>query len=248
MKPFETTKIEHSNGTMEIKNVENNRKDLIKQPELCDLKIIPKLNTSSLVVGRSGSGKSVVLSNLLKNCYKDAFKLKVLISPTGETDDVQKSMKCDIVITDLKEGVQFLEGIMKTQAKYIKEKGAHKAPLICIIFDDVMGETQFLNSSQFCACFTRSRHYNLTIFALSQKFTGIPKKCRVQTNNLIFFKGQDSEVIGVADDFCPANMSKKDFASLIKWVTSEPHAFLYINMSADESERYRKKFDEYIVL
>ena len=242
---FETRKIEHD---LEIKNVANNSKDSIKQPEFCESKTVPRMNTSTLIVGRSGSGKSVLLTNILKECYKDAFQLKVLISPTAATDDVQKAMGADIVVTDLKEAIEFLEGIMKVQERYIKERGADKAPLICVIFDDVMGETRFLNSPEFTGCFTRSRHFNMTIFCLTQKFTGIPKRCRVQANNLIFFKGQDSEVQGVADDFCPTNYTKKDFSALIKWATSEPHAFLYINMSAPEETRYRKNFDHVIVL
>ena len=172
----------------------------------------------------------------------------MLISPTAKIDNVQSDMKADIIISDLKEAIEFMEGLMKFQEKLISEKGADKSPLICIIFDDVMGETKFLNSAVFTSCFTRSRHYNLTVFCLSQKFTGIPKRCRVQANNLIFFKGQDSEVLGVADDFCPSNYSKKDFAAMIKWTTMEPHSFLYINMSADEDERYRKNFNEIIVL
>ena len=157
-------------------------------------------------------------------------------------------MHADIVITDLKEAVEFLQGIMKYQEKAISEKGAHKAPLIAILFDDIMGEGKFLNSAEFTACFTRSRHYNITVFCLTQKFTGIPKRCRVQANNLMFFRGQDSEVLGVADDFCPTNTSKKKFAEMIKWATSEPHSFLYINMSADEDERYRKNFEEIICM
>ena len=241
---FETTKSEHN---IEIKNVSNNRKDLIKQPEYCDLKVLPKLNTSSLIVGRSGSGKSVLLANLLKGCYKDVFKLKILISPTGLTDDVQKSMGCQIVITELNEASEFLASLMKIQEKSIASLGAHKAPLVCIVFDDVMGE-KFLGTSEFTACFTRSRHYNFTIFALSQKYSGIPKKCRLQLNNLIFYASQDSEINWIVEDFCPANYSKKAFAAMIKWTTSEKFSFMYINMSADEDERYRKNFNEIIVL
>ena len=241
---FKTTKSEHN---IEIKNVANNRKDLIKQPDFCNLKVIPKLNTSTLIVGRSGSGKSVLLANLLNECYKDVFKLKILISPTGSSDDVQKSMGCNMVITDLREASEFLDALMKIQEKTITAKGAHKAPLVCIVFDDVMGE-KFLGTAEFTACFTRSRHYNFTIFALSQKYSGIPKKCRLQLNNLIFYASQDSEINWIVEDFCPANYSKKAFASLIKWTTSEKFSFMYINMSADESERYRKGFNEIIAL
>jgi ABC-type lipoprotein export system ATPase subunit len=45
-------------------------------------------------VGQSGSGKSVLLHNLMTRpeFYKDAFDKTFLISPTGESDDVQKQL------------------------------------------------------------------------------------------------------------------------------------------------------------
>lgn len=240
---YNTKKLHHD---IKIENVKNNRKDKIQMPKLCEERIISRLNSSTLIVGRSGSGKSVLLQNLLKNCYKDVFHLKVLISPTAKTDDVQKEMGADIVISSLDEAVRFLQGIMEVQERYIKQIGADKSPLIALLLDDIMGETKFLNSSQFTACFTRSRHFNMTVFCLTQKFTGIPKRCRVQANNLIFFKGQDTEIQGVAEDFCPTNMSKKEFMKIIKWATSDPHSFLYINMHSKEEDRYRKNLDEVI--
>lgn len=245
---FKTTHIVHDVKNLQVTNITGNSKDKIQQPDFCDKKLVPRLNTSTLIVGRSGSGKSVLLCNLLKNCYQEAFHLKVLISPTGLTDDVQKSMNPDVIVTDLKEGVEFLEGLMKTQEKYIIEKGSHGAPMVCLILDDVMGENKFLSHSVFVACFTRSRHYNLTVFFLSQKYSGLPKKCRLQVNNVLHFKSQSSENKWISDDFCPSNMTNKKFIELIEWATYEPHSFLYINNSAPEDERYRRNFDEIIIL
>ena len=40
-------------------------KDDIKHPPLSEAGVIPKLNSSTILVGKSGSGKSVLLHNLL---------------------------------------------------------------------------------------------------------------------------------------------------------------------------------------
>ena len=42
-------------------------KDEIKSPKLAELGVIPKINSSIIIVGKSGSGKSVLLHNLLTN-------------------------------------------------------------------------------------------------------------------------------------------------------------------------------------
>ena len=63
---FKTTKIE-VDSDLTVTPIENNSKDKIENPELSNLNIIPKLLTSSLIVGRSGSGKSILMNFMLNN-------------------------------------------------------------------------------------------------------------------------------------------------------------------------------------
>lgn len=240
-RPFSTTKIE---GGFDVRPQGDNSKDKIKQPKLAEDGVIPLLNTSSIVIGRSGSGKSVLVSHLINECYKDFFDLIVLISPTASTDDVQQGFGADVVLTDLKDAGEFLRGLMDHSAKKIKDVDADKAPMTCLILDDCMGETKFLNSPEFTACFTRSRHYNFTVFACFQKYVGIPKRCRLQANGLMFFKSPDSETMAVVEDHCPPGMTKQKFLAIVKAVTSAEHAFLYVNMKQPFEKRYRIGFTE----
>lgn len=59
-------------------------KDLIKHPALSEEMVIPKLCTSTILVGKSGSGKSVLLHNLMtrKEFFAGHFDKIFLISPT----------------------------------------------------------------------------------------------------------------------------------------------------------------------
>ena len=67
-------------------------KDEIESPKLAEAGVIPKINSSIIIVGKSGSGKSVLLHNLLtqKQFYNkyEYFDKIILISPTAEQDDV----------------------------------------------------------------------------------------------------------------------------------------------------------------
>ena len=221
----------------------HNSKDDILQPRLAQKNVIPQINTSSIIIGRSGSGKSILVSHLINQCYKGFFDLITIISPTAKSDDVQKTIKAQVVLTDIEKAPEFIQGLMNTQEKHIKKFGAELSPKVCIIFDDIMGFTSFLNSQEFTACFTRSRHYNLTIFCCSQKYVGLPKRCRLQANALFFFKAPDTESMAVVEDHTPPSWSKKKFLEVVKWATSEKYAFLFINMKCDFQERYRIGFD-----
>ena len=243
---FTTTKIE-TGLDLTVKPIKNNSKDSIKQPKLAQENVVPKLLTSSLIVGRSGSGKSILMNFMLnnENIYENWFDCVILVSPTCNTDDVQAAFGADECVDDLDQADEFLSNLMNIQKKKIEEYGAENAPKVCIVFDDVIGH-KFLYSSSFTGCFTRCRHYNFTVFALSQQYKAIPKKCRLQVNNLMFFKSSDTETQSVVDDYCPPNYSKLKFLKVIQGANNDDHSFLYINMKEPFKNRYRKNFDEII--
>ena len=161
---------------------------------------------------------------------------------------VQKGFDADETIDNLEEASEYLDELMSLQKDKIEEYGADQAPKICVIFDDCVGNVKFLNSKQFTACFVKARHYNFTVFCLSQQYKAIPKRSRLQANNLFFFKSPDTETQAVLDDFCPPNYSKKNFLGLINYANGDDHGFLYVNCKVPFSERYRKNFDEIIHL
>ena len=107
------------NKDYDIKPVKTS-KDSIKHPALSTAGVLPPLCCSTILVGKSGSGKSVLLHNLLtrKEFFHGHFDKTFLISPTGETDDVQKALNIppSCVFTDLeKEAIQCLDKIEKFQ-------------------------------------------------------------------------------------------------------------------------------------
>jgi len=170
----------------EIKPVKT-QKDQVTHPALAEAGEIPKLMTSNIIVGKSGSGKTVLLHNLMtrKEFYADAFDRIILITPTGETDDIQKALeiKPSLVFTDLVEAVKVLEKIQEVQEKAIKEKGVAGSPKLCIIMDDCAGENKFMSHKAFTNLFIKARHFNVTVWFLTQVFFRTQNK----NNSHLFF-------------------------------------------------------------
>lgn len=97
-------------------------KDKIKQPKAVEKGIIPKLGSSILMVGVSGSGKSVLVQNLIcddRFYEKKTFKHIFLVSPTADTDSIQKSLKLPehCQITNLEAAPAALEKVYEYQKK-----------------------------------------------------------------------------------------------------------------------------------
>jgi len=229
------------------------KKDKIKQPELSKKEhnmIIPPLGSSVLISGKSGSGKSTLLANLLldKRFYKGWFDKIFLFSPTANGDDIQKQLNIPskYVFTDLEEAPELLEVILRSQKEALESTGADKAKQYAIIFDDVIGDTRFMNTKEFTQCFYQVRHVCCTTFICTQHFTRVPRICRLQANFIFYFAGSMSEVEILVDEFAPPNMTKKEFRSLVIDATDEPFAFLTINMKVGWEKRFRRNLGELI--
>ena len=229
-------------------------KDEIKHPPLAEEGVIPRMCTSTILVGKSGSGKSVLLHNLLMrkeffNKYQYFDKI-FLVSPSAECDDIQRGLNLppSCVFTDLIEGELALEKIEKFQSEQIKKLGSGKAQKFCIVYDDCIGHTKFMNSPVFISSFIKCRHYNFTVFLCSQHFRKVPKICRMQASYLCFFAVSNSDVETLCDEFAPPSMKKDAFFHMVNNTLTERYSFLTINMRSPWETRFRKGLAEVIPL
>ena len=230
-------------------------KDKIKQPKLAasDDMYIPPLGSSVIISGKSGSGKSTLLANLLKEkrFYDGWFDKTFIFSPTANGDDVQRSLNIPskYVFTDLSEAPELLQVILKSQQQKLDGGDkAHTAPQYAIIFDDVIGDTKFMNTPEFTKCFYQVRHVNCTTFICTQHFKRVPRVCRLQANFIFFFQGSQSEVDTVVDEFAPPMYSRREFTQLVHDATREDFSFLTINMKVGWEKRFRRNLDTFIPL
>lgn len=215
--------------------------------------IIPSHPFRCLASGGSGSGKTMLILNLLKrkNFFKNYFDVIFLFSPTAGKDQTQQMLNIpeSNVESELDEkGVDHLKYIFDVQQKYIEKNGIGKSDKILIIFDDIISSEKFLNSATYKKVLIQGRHSNISSITLTQKFHAIPRTLRLQMTDIFFFPSSNSEIERLVDEFTPAGKSKKDFQKLVNIATSKQYNFLYINMKSPPEKRYRKNLDTYLII
>lgn len=247
---------EKRNDFLKIIPFETN-KSKIKLRKLQEMNILPAHPFRLLLVGRSGSGKSMNLVNLMTRPHmygrldpKDPkthfFDLIFLFSPTAEGgDDLADHLDLPInrIITEEKQFYPVLEHILKTQKDIIERKDLLKSPKICLIFDDCQSAEKFLRSENFTKIFIAGRHYNISVICCGQSWTKFNRVTRLNSSNIMLYPSSGSEVDLLTDEYTPVNSNKKDFKKLVQHATSEPYSFLHINNQVKMKDRYRKNLD-----
>lgn len=234
---------------LDIKPVKSS-KDGLKEmyPPLVQDGSIPALNRSCLVVGSSGSGKSVLINNLLTNehmwgGYFDPQNIYI-VSETGKTDDVVRDLNVpdENIFENMMDGIRFLEQLFKINKAIVKHVGAHKAPQVLVYFDDFINESKLLKDRFFKQLWTMGRHIGCTLIASVQHYKKVPPMARNQATSVIIFQDNQAVFDMFADTFTPPGYSKKEFVSMLNQVTAEPYSFMFINKNLPHKDRYRKTF------
>lgn len=217
--------------------------------------IINRYPSLTLCIGKSGSGKSNVIANMLtkKEFMKDFFDEIYLFSPTAKSDDIVEhlNLKEEHIIDNLDESsIIKLNKIVDDNTEKIKKNGIKntaKNSKILIICDDCISEKIFIKSNILSKLATAGRHALISTIICSQSYTKVPRVIRLQAQGMIVFPSSNDELDLLCEDLCPAGMSKKDFLELIKYATEERYSFLFVNHHVkNPKEKFRKNFNEII--
>ena len=234
---------------IKIEPVETDKSHIV-QPNAVTNGTLPKLPCSYLVVGRSGSGKSTVLYNLLTNekLLGGVFNFIFVFSDV-KADDILKKLDLppENYVTDFDE--KTIDELLTSMDKKIEEEGLEKMAKdikIAIIFDDILSKQKFLRSDAMRKLASANRHFLISWFILSQYYKAIPPVIRQNAGGVIFFPASLAEVEKLADENCEPMMSKKEFIKLVQHCTSDKHSFLFLNRKADAGKRIRKGFDRIV--
>lgn len=225
--------------------------------------IVPRLPFKSLIYAASGSGKTVLITNLIENVYRDCFERIYVFSPSINIDDNWKTTKQylnsainlgenepSLFQENFDESV--VDEIMTTQKKITdhikKNKESNKLFSILIVLDDVADDTSQRNSKALKSLFVKGRHSHISIILSSQKASLLNPVARVNADSIYCFKLRNYQDLDLLlNEFSALVNDKKEMLEIYKKaVEDQPYSFLYINMQ--RIPRFYIRYEKQIIL
>jgi energy-coupling factor transporter ATP-binding protein EcfA2 len=134
-----------------------------------------------LIVGKRGSGKSVLLKDLLY--YKQHFPAGVVMSGTEEGNGYFREWVPDVFVYN-----QFEEGVIQNVIDRQKELcKVNKARPVFIVLDDCLYEKGILRKDSMRAVFMNGRHWKISLWCTAQYLMDVPPDIRQQIDYVFAF-------------------------------------------------------------
>ena len=220
---------------------------------------VPKVPLRMILLAPSGSGKTVLLSNLILNIYRGCFERIFVFSPSIDIDKTWEPVKkyqTDTMRASEKgkEKLYFdhynpadLENIIETQHKIIKMmKAAKRTKLfsVLVVIDDFADDPIFTRQSKLLhSLFTRGRHNSISTIVSTQKFASIHPIVRVNAVALIVYRLRNNKEVESFLEEVSGLTGKKELLAIYKAATDDEYSFLYVNLAARKvSEMFYKNF------
>ena len=165
--------------------------------------VVSKLPLRAIILGPSGSGKSILLQNMILDLYDKCFKRIYIFSPSINVDyqtwePVKKMIEKEIINNDDEQfyfdhyDEEALFNIINTQRKIIEYQKKHnhnKSFSILIVVDDFADDVKFSRNSKLLhSLFTRGRHSQISTVVATQKFNALSPIIRVNASDLYVFR------------------------------------------------------------
>ena len=231
-----------------------------KQSKYSD--VVPKLPMRSMLVGPSGGGKTVLLTNMILDIYRDCFSRVYVWSPSINVDSTWKPVKEYIqnhIKPNDREKCYFdsyepseLEQVIKTQQKvidYQKEQKHKDLYQILIVIDDFADDTNFTRKSTLLhQLYIRGRHYMISTITSTQVYKQISPIVRKNMTHLFIYRLRNYGDLESIVEELSAIYDKKTLLQIYHEAVSEEYSFLYVNlMQKDKRKMFLQRFERYLI-
>ena len=206
---------------------------------------LPRHAFAILVSAPPRSGKTNMLVNMLLNPAFDwinKFDKIIWISPSILTDKTAKpvleiandednplSEKMKIFTGD---DIDNMDELIKL---IIEEQDENPEQETLVILDDCLGK---MKNNSFSRLYTRYRHKNISMLAISQMFKGFDTTCRACASGLILYKTHnEGEKQKILEELAGYPDAEDAYAE----ATDKKHSFLWVN---NETKQLWRNFEE----
>ena len=212
-----------------------------------------------LLVGPSGSGKSVLLVDFLVRLYRGAFQRIYVFSPSIFIDSAWKPVfryvENTLGVDSEREQLAFdewddekLKEIVDTQKAVIQEQKRQKAGKelfgIAIVVDDFADDPRVMASrsgasaggSMLNTLLVRGRHMQISAFMSVQKLRLAGSILRVNAQAICVFRLRNKLELDAIVEELSAAYNKEQLLEMYELATREPYSFWYIYLAAKRKE------------
>lgn len=201
------------------------------------------------IIACTGSGKSVLIANMIRIYYKNIFDHVYFCSSNiNDNNEVYDKAYSSIIFDELRT----FNNINNTIINYIKtdiENDEHfdkKDFRSLLIIDDLISEVANNKNNELIKFILKSRHLKCSVLIVSHKYNMIPTIIRNNLTHIILFRSKSNielEAIykGIID------IDQDTFKRIYHDATGENHSFLYSVLNKNP-QLYYKNFDTKYIL
>ena len=193
-----------------------------------------------MLCGPSSSGKTVLLSNMILDIYRDCFSIIYIWSPSINVDSTWRPVKDyirDRIKPSDKEKCYFdsyepseLEQVIKTQQKvidYQKEQKHKDLYQIFFLVDDFVDDTSCTRKSQLLhQLYIRGRHYMVSTITATQVYKAVSPVIRKNVTHLFIYRLRNYADLQAIIEEMSAAHDPKTLLQIYNEAIDEPYSFL----------------------
>jgi len=197
---------------------------------------VPALPLRGVILAPSGSGKTVLLANLILKIYKGCFERIYIFSPSVNVDQTWEAVKkyqADVMhVKETDDEVLYhdhytVEAL--AQAKVIlhlkKQKHTHLFSVLVVV-DDFADDPLFSRHSKLLhSLFTRGRHNSISTIVSTQKFNAVAPIIRVNATFLCVYRLRNTKDPETFLEELSALIPRKELLEIYQLATKEPYSF-----------------------